>query len=109
LGDYVPFLELSRREIDPNEHQQWRSGMITAPVTKSVLLWADRPSDRPHSKLHSLMALRYDRAMPDRHFPPPWFVEELDSCFVVKDLNGQALSYMFFEKEPRRRLRAILS
>jgi hypothetical protein len=31
---------------------------------------------------------RYDRAMPERHFPPPWSVEELDSCFVVKDLNG---------------------
>jgi hypothetical protein len=36
LGDYVPFLELSRREIDPNEYQQWRRGIITAPVTKSV-------------------------------------------------------------------------
>jgi hypothetical protein len=29
--------------------------------------------------------------MPERQFPPPWSVEELDSCFVVKDLNGQAL------------------
>jgi hypothetical protein len=48
--------------------------------------------------------------MPDseRHFPPPWSVEELDSCFVVKDLNGQALAYMYFEKEPRRRLRQQL-
>jgi len=49
------------------------------------------------------------RAMPDeRHFPPPWSVDELDSCFVVKDLNGQALAYMYFEKEqhrwPRREL-----
>jgi hypothetical protein len=39
--------------------------------------------------------------MPERQFPPPWSVEELDSCFVVKDLNGQALAYMYFEKEPR--------
>jgi hypothetical protein len=49
------------------------------------------------------------RAMPDeRHFPPPWSVEELDSCFVVKDLNGQALAYMYFEKEQHRRRRREL-
>jgi hypothetical protein len=40
-----------------------------------------------------------------RHFPPPWSVEELDSCFVVKDTNGQALAYTYFEKEPLRRYR----
>src|SRR5690348_11557943 len=44
-------------------------------------------------------------AMPERHFPPPWSVEELDNCFVVKDANGQALAYMYFEKEPVRRFR----
>jgi hypothetical protein len=49
LSDYVALLELSRHEIDPNEYQQWRRGVITATVTKCVLLWADRPSDRPHS------------------------------------------------------------
>ena len=44
--------------------------------------------------------------MPERHFPEPWSVEELDTCFVVKDLNGhQALAYMYFEKEPRHRHR----
>jgi hypothetical protein len=37
--------------------------------------------------------------LPERHFPEPWSVEELDACFVVKDLNGQALAYMYFEKE----------
>ena len=43
--------------------------------------------------------------MRERNFPPPWSVGELDSCFVVKDANGQALAYMYFEKEPRRRFR----
>ena len=38
-----------------------------------------------------------------RNFPPPWSVEELDSYFVVKDANGQALAYMYFEKGPLRR------
>jgi hypothetical protein len=41
--------------------------------------------------------------MPERHFPEPWLsVEELDACFVVKDLNGQALAYVYFEKESRQ-------
>jgi hypothetical protein len=45
--------------------------------------------------------------MPDepRHFPPPWSVEELDSCRVAKDANGQALAYMYFEKETVRPFR----
>jgi hypothetical protein len=46
--------------------------------------------------------------MPEPNFPPPWSVEELDSCFVVKDANGQPLAYMYFEKEPRRRFRREL-
>jgi hypothetical protein len=40
-----------------------------------------------------------------RTFPPPWSVDELDNCFVIKDANGQALAYMYFEKEPARRYR----
>ncbi len=43
--------------------------------------------------------------MPERHFPEPRSVEELDACFVVKDLNGQALAYIYFEKEARHRYR----
>jgi hypothetical protein len=46
--------------------------------------------------------------MSERNFPPPWSVEELDSCFVVKDANGQALAYMYFEKETHRRFRREL-
>jgi hypothetical protein len=40
--------------------------------------------------------------MPTRRFPPPWIVEELDACFVVRDHNGQALAYVYFEDEPGR-------
>jgi hypothetical protein len=38
-----------------------------------------------------------------RRFPPPWSVEENDVCFIVKDANGQALAYVYFEEGPGRR------
>jgi hypothetical protein len=38
-----------------------------------------------------------------RRFPSPWFVEELDACFVVRDHNGQQIAYVYFNDEPRRR------
>ncbi len=44
------------------------------------------------------------RAGRNRRFPPPWSVEEYnDACFIVKDADGQALSYFYFEDEPGRR------
>jgi len=36
----------------------------------------------------------------NRRFPSPWSVEETDACFIVKDHNGQALAYVYFEDEP---------
>jgi hypothetical protein len=47
-------------------------------------------------------------AMTNRRFPPPWSIEELDACFVVRDHNGQALAYGYFEDEPGRRSAAKL-
>jgi hypothetical protein len=41
--------------------------------------------------------------MAERRFPPPWSVEELDACFVVRDHDGQALAYVYFEAAPGRR------
>jgi hypothetical protein len=39
-----------------------------------------------------------------RRFRPPWSVEELNSCFVVKDSTGQKLGYFHYERDPGRRL-----
>jgi hypothetical protein len=47
-------------------------------------------------------------AMPARRFPPPWSVDEQPACFVVRDRNGQALAYVYFEDEPGRRSGAKL-
>jgi hypothetical protein len=45
---------------------------------------------------------------PHRRFPPPWSVEELDACYVVRDNGGQKLAYVYFEDEPGRRAAAKL-
>ena len=46
--------------------------------------------------------------MPARRFPPPWIIDENPESFVVRDANGQALGYFYFEDEPSRRSAANL-
>jgi hypothetical protein len=42
-----------------------------------------------------------------RRFSPPWTIDEMnDACFIVRDRNGQALGYFYFEEEPGRRAAA---
>ncbi len=41
--------------------------------------------------------------MTPRRFPPPWSVEDTPACFIVRDHNGQALAYAYFEDEPGRK------
>jgi len=48
-----------------------------------------------------------------RRFPPPWSVDDPDmklgqDCYVVRDANGHALAYVYFEDEPGRRAAAHL-
>ncbi len=44
-----------------------------------------------------------------RRLPPPWTIDEYnDACFIVRDKNGQALDYFYFEEEPGRRAAANL-
>ena len=43
-----------------------------------------------------------------RRFPPPWIIEEANACFIVRDRNGQALAYVYFEEEPGRQAAANL-
>jgi hypothetical protein len=41
-------------------------------------------------------------------FPPPWTANDIETCFLVRDRNGQALAYVYFEDEPGRRTAAKL-
>ncbi len=38
--------------------------------------------------------------MPARRFPPPWSIEEQETYFVVRDHDGQQLTYVYFN-DPR--------
>ena len=40
--------------------------------------------------------------------PAAWSIEEQEACFTVRDANGQALAYVYFEEEPGRRPAAKL-
>ncbi len=48
-----------------------------------------------------------------RRYPNPWSVDDPDmklgqDCFIVRDANGQALAYAYFEEEAGRRAAARL-
>ena len=43
-----------------------------------------------------------------RRFPPPWSIEETAACYIVRDRDGQALAYVYYEEEPGRRSAARL-
>jgi hypothetical protein len=46
----------------------------------------------------------YDQAAPEqRRFRPPWTVEDLAGCLVVRAAGGQELAYVYYEDDPRRR------
>jgi len=45
-----------------------------------------------------------------RRFPPPWTVEDHnDARFIVKDRNGHALAYVYYEEKRGRRSGANLT
>ena len=43
-----------------------------------------------------------------RRFPSPWSADNNGACFIVKDHNGQALAYVYYEEDPGRRAAANL-
>jgi hypothetical protein len=43
-----------------------------------------------------------DHSVPEQ-FRPPWSVDDLAGCFVVKARGGQKLAYIYYEDAPGRR------
>jgi hypothetical protein len=44
-----------------------------------------------------------------RRFPPPWTIEDHNNaCFIVKDADGLAVAYVYYEEEAGRRTAANL-
>ena len=39
-----------------------------------------------------------------RRFPPPWTIDEGSESFIIRDANGQALAYVYYEDETGRRM-----
>jgi endo-1,4-beta-D-glucanase Y len=46
--------------------------------------------------------------MPGHRFPAPWSSEEHAAHFVVRDNNGQAIAYVYYENKAGRRSAAKL-
>jgi hypothetical protein len=46
--------------------------------------------------------------MPGREFLAPWSAEEHSGHYVVRDGNGQAVAYIYYENHPSRRSAAKL-
>jgi hypothetical protein len=74
-----------------------------------------RRRERPAGNLRVVAAgvglgrRRLPGEMTVRRFPPPWTFEEANNaCFIVKDANGLAVAYVYFEDEPGRRAAANL-
>ena len=38
-----------------------------------------------------------------RRFPAPWEIDDNGACFIIRDHNGRALAYLYYEEEPGRR------
>ena len=55
------------------------------------------------------VSLKQATVQAERRFPAPWTFEyHNDACFIVKDANGLAVAYAYYEEGPGRRAAANL-
>src|SRR6516165_2363533 len=80
-------------------YRQRRPNRVSAPATAG-----ERRDVRPLSReapdwglFNSTFLIR----MPDRNLPPPWSSEEHSAYFVVRDNNGLAVAYVYYDNKAR--------
>jgi hypothetical protein len=100
----------NNRDLKRDIEHRVRDGLHYEPDRMSDELF---PTILPNWKINAPPSVSWHTAsfqLPcrPRCFPPPWSVEETDACFIVRDKNGQALAYVYFEEEPGRRSAAHL-
>jgi len=60
----------------------------------------------PRSLKHNRLTVLESPMPAPRRFAPPWTLDVANNaCFIVRDHNGQALAYVYFEDEPGRHKR----
>jgi hypothetical protein len=59
------------------------------------------------SVVYTGIALTSDH--PQRHFTPPWNIEDNGTCFIIRDNSRQALSCVYYEEPGRRTAAGLLT
>jgi len=96
-----PSLSLSKHGLDRRNYRAiWR------PIIQRSAFIAISFDKKSSLKFHNLAHAAHSDP---RRFPPPRSIDEgKQRCFIVRDANGQALGYFYFEDEPGRRSAAKL-
>ena len=86
-------------------HIGWQVSFDPLPllVAQPKQIPAHDPNPFQKNQYRIVTAEKLMSSHPSRRFPPPWSIEETGACFIVRDANGQALAYVYFEEEPGRR------
>ena len=84
-------------------------GRVLSPVELAVIrlqVEAIDTMEQIDDEMRALIIRHWPVTDRHRRFPSPWTVDEREGgeSFIVRDANGQALAYLYFEDEPQRQM-----